>query len=99
MKPLLSGLVIIFFLLFGIFQLVVGYLGIEYHIGAGWAVAALACVFVFRSAFPITIGTYFGCVDVLGWHWTISLLFTLPGLLFLIPMITLTTLEYIKSHI
>ena len=62
----------IFFIGFGLFQLAVGYQGIEYHLGAGWAIAVLACTFIFRFTLPIIVGTYFGVVDVLEWHWAIG---------------------------
>ena len=48
MQNLLIGPGFILFIGFGIFQLVIGYQGIEYHLGAGWAIAALACTFIFR---------------------------------------------------
>jgi hypothetical protein len=96
-QNLLIGLGFILFISFGIFQLVIGYQGIEYHLGAGWAVAALACTFIFRFTLPITIGTYFGVVDVLEWHWAIGLLVAAPGLLFMAPSIALAAFEPIVS--
>ena len=85
------------FIGFGIFQLVVGYQGIEYHLGAGWAIVVLACAFIFRFILPITVGTYFGVVDVLEWHWAIGLLVAVPGLLFMIPGIASAALAAFKS--
>jgi hypothetical protein len=70
---------------FGIAQIVVGYLGIDYHLGPLWALAAVVVVFLFRFALPLTIGSFFGAMDVLGWHWVIALAFAAPGLLFIIP--------------
>jgi thiosulfate reductase cytochrome b subunit len=99
MQSLLGFLVIILFIGLGIFQLVVGYQGIEYNLGAGWAIASLVATFVFRFTLPITIGSYFGAVDVLGWHWGIGLLLAAPGLLFIVPGITLTVLNSIRSKI
>ncbi|PJE78255.1 hypothetical protein CI610_02817 [invertebrate metagenome] len=75
----------ILFFLFGIAQLVAGYVGIDYHFGAGWAVAALVASLMFRFTLPITIGAFFGAMDVWGWHWALSALFVAPGLAFLIP--------------
>tara|TARA_B100002019_G_C20918197_1_gene426233 strand:- start:62 stop:517 length:456 start_codon:yes stop_codon:yes gene_type:complete len=82
---LAGGLGAIFFLGFAIVQAVIGYLGIEYHFGSGWALGLLIAAFVFRFSLPLTIGTFFGALDVLGWHWFGALLITLPGLLFMIP--------------
>ena len=35
--------------------------------------------------FPLTIGTYFGVVDVLGWDWYLGVIIALPGVLFILP--------------
>ncbi len=80
-----GGLGVIFFLLIGIIQIIVGYLGIEYHLGSGWAIGCIIASFLFRITFPLTIGTFFGALDVLGWPWYGAALFTLPGLIFIIP--------------
>ena len=80
-----GGLGVIFFLLVGIIQIIVGYLGIEYHLGSGWAIGCIIASFLFRISFPLTIGTFFGALDVLGWPWYGAALFTLPGLIFIIP--------------
>ena len=82
---LAGGLGAIFFLGFAIVQAAIGYLGIEYHFGSGWALGLLIAAFIFRFSLPLTIGTFFGAVDVLGWHWVGALLITLPGLLFMVP--------------
>tara|TARA_B100002019_G_scaffold196513_1_gene170188 strand:+ start:2315 stop:2782 length:468 start_codon:yes stop_codon:yes gene_type:complete len=85
LKFLAGGLGAIFFLGFAIVQAAIGYLGIEYHLGSGWALGLLIAAFTFQFSLPLTIGTFFGAVDVLGWHWFGALLITLPGLLFMIP--------------
>ncbi len=76
---------IIFFLIVGVVQICVGFLGIEYHFGAGWAFGALLLSFILRISFPLTIGTFFGALDVLGWNWFSALLLTLPGIIFMVP--------------
>ena len=75
----------IIFLLVGIVQIFVGYIGIEHHLGAGFAIGALVLGFVFRIMFPLTIGTFFGALDVWGWPWYGALAFAAPGLLFILP--------------
>ena len=75
----------ILFLLVGIVQIYVGYIGIEYHLGAGFAIGALAIGFVFRIMLPLTIGTFFGALDVWGWPWYGALALAAPGLLFIVP--------------
>ncbi len=69
----------------GVVQLSVGFIGIEHHLGAIWAWVAIAAAFGLRFLLPLTIGTYFGAVDVLGWPWYAGLLLAAPGLLFVVP--------------
>jgi len=69
----------------GLAQMVIGYIGIEYHFGAGWAIGALVLSLMFRFSFPLTVGTFFGAIDVFGFSWVVALLITLPGLLLMIP--------------
>ncbi len=75
----------IIFLLVGVVQIFVGYIGIEHHLGAGFAIGALVLGFVFRIMFPLTIGTFFGALDVWGWPWYGALALAAPGLLFIVP--------------
>ena len=82
---LAGGVGVIFFLLIGLVQIVVGYLGIEYHLGSGWAIGLVITSIFFRISFPLTIGTFFGALDVLGWPWYGALILTLPGVLLMVP--------------
>lgn len=75
----------ILFLVVGIVQIYVGFIGIEYHLGSGFAFGALFIGFFFRIMFPLTIGTFFGALDVWGWPWYGALAFAAPGLLFIVP--------------
>ena len=75
----------ILFLLVGIVQIFVGYIGMEHHLGGGFAIGALVLGFVFRIMFPLTIGTFFGALDVWGWPWYGALALAAPGLLFIVP--------------
>ena len=76
---------VIAFLLIGIIQIYAGYLGIEYHFGSGWAVAAIIASLFFQFPLILTIGTFFGALDVWGWPWFGALVFAVPGLLFAAP--------------
>jgi len=67
---------------YGLAQIWAGYLGIEHHLGAGWAVAATAIAFLGFSL-PLTIGSFFGAMNVWGWHWLLALVFAAPGLAFM----------------
>lgn len=82
---LAGGVGVIFFLLIGLVQIIVGYMGIEYHLGGGWAIGLVIASIFFRISFPLTIGTFFGALDVLGWSWLGALILTLPGLLLMVP--------------
>jgi hypothetical protein len=82
---LAGGFGVILMLGIGLAQIVIGYIGIEYHFGSGWAIGVLVLAFVFRFTLPLTIGTFFGALDVFGWPWYGALLITLPGLLFMVP--------------
>lgn len=82
---LAGGIGVIFFIGFAVVQGAIGYLGIEHHFGSGWAIGVLVLAFVFRFTLPLTIGTFFGALDVFGWPWYGALLITLPGFLFMIP--------------
>lgn len=81
------------FIAAGIFQLWLGYQGIEYHLGAVGAIAAVIAAFGFRIILPLTIGSYFGAVDVMGWDRYIGLVIAAPGLLFAAPYLVTAALE------
>jgi len=82
---LTGGLGIIFFLLFAVVQAAIGFMGIEYHLGHGWAIGFLIAAFIFRFTLPLTIGTFFGALNVLDWPLIGAILITLPGLIFMVP--------------
>ena len=82
---LAGGVGVIFLLVVGLAQMVIGYLGIEYHLGGGWAIGAVVLAIMFRFSLPLTIGTFFGAIDVLNLSWIIALIITLPGLLLMVP--------------
>jgi hypothetical protein len=92
-----TGIFVLFFICLGIFQLVLGYLGIEHHLGAGWAIGAVVAAFMFRFTLPLTVGTFFGVLDVLEWNWFFALLVTAPGLIFMIPSVLLAIVEAFSS--
>jgi hypothetical protein len=85
-------------LAFGALQIYAGYLGIEHHLGAGWAAAALIGAFLFRFALPITIGSFFGAMNVWGWHWAAAAAFAAPGLLLLIPGTIASIIAMVKER-
>ncbi len=74
-------------LIYGLAQIFAGFIGIEYHLGFGWAVGAILAAFIVRFMLPLTIGAFFCALDVWGWHWVGALLFAAPGLAFIALMI------------
>lgn len=87
MNKIIVALGIILFLGLGIIQLMLGFAGIDHHLGSFWAWIALIIALVFRFPLPIIVGVFFGVKDVLEWHWLIALLIAAPGILFIIPSI------------
>jgi hypothetical protein len=77
----------ILFLGYGAAQIYAGYIGIHHHLGTGWAVAALVAAIGFRFSLPLTIGSFFGAMNVWGWHWLGAFVFAAPGLAFMALMI------------
>ena len=73
------------FLLLGLAQIIVGSMGIDHHFGSFWGTVSIFLAFIFRITLPVTIGSYFGAVDVLGWEWYFALAFAVPGLIFMLP--------------
>lgn len=73
------------------FYVVVGFLGIQYLMepykyGTFFAwVIILFSVFYRFTFLLLTIGVFFGIINVLEWHLIFAVLFTLPSLLFIFP--------------
>ena len=80
-------LLVLIFCGIGVVQLILGFDGIDYHLGSGFAWGSLILAFL-GFTIPITIGTYFGVVDVLGWPWWLGILITLPGTVLVLPLLT-----------
>ena len=73
------------------FYVVVGFLGIQYlmepyQYGTFFAwVIILFSVFYRFTFLLLTIGVFFGIINVLEWHLIFAVLFTVPSLLFIFP--------------
>lgn len=96
MSAAISVLGVLVFLAFGMAQLVAGFQGIEDGLGVGWAYAALIAAIPFRLTIPITIGSFFGAMNVWGWHWALAALFAAPGLMFMVPAFGAAIMSWIK---
>ena len=83
---------------YGLTQIYAGFLGIDFHLGKVWAIGAIILAFLFRFTLPLTIGSFFGAMNVWGWHWAGALLFAAPGLIFMglmVPEILATTFAWV----
>ena len=90
-----------FFILFiavGIAQLYAGFLGIEFHFGQIWAWAGVGVAIFLRVMLPLTIGSFFGAMDVWGWEWYWAALFAAPGLLFVVPAMVTSAIDGIRNR-
>ena len=73
------------------FYVVLGFLGIQeltkpYPYGTFFTWVIIFFGIFYRFTFLVlTIGVFFGIVNVLEWHWIIALLFTLPSFVFIFP--------------
>jgi hypothetical protein len=74
-------------MVYGVAQIWAGYIGIDHHLGSGWAIGAVVVALIFRFSLPITIGAFFGAMNVWGWPWYGALIFAAPGLAFMALMI------------
>lgn len=97
MSGALTVLGAIAFLLFGVAQICAGYAGIDHHFGAVWAFVAIFLALGLRFTLPITIGAFFGAMDVWHWHWALAALFAAPGLAFVIPGVLAAIISAIKK--
>ena len=73
------------------FYVVVGFLGIQflmepYQYGTFFAWVIILFSIFYRFTFLLlTIGVFFGIINVLEWHLIFAVLFTVPSLLFIFP--------------
>ena len=73
------------------FYLIVGFLGIQFlmepfQYGTFFAWVIILFSIFYRFTFLLlTIGVFFGIINVLEWHLIFAVLFTLPSLLFIFP--------------
>ena len=92
-KDLPAGIAFIFIVTTGLVQICLGFLGIEYLSHTIFAFLAVFLLFFARIVLPLTIGTYFGAVEVMGWEWYVGVLLAAPGLFFILPSMLMATIE------
>ena len=93
-----TALMFFFVLAVGIIQIWLGFLGIEYLSNTIWAFLAVLALFFLRIILPLTVGTYFGAVEVMGWEPMIGLILAVPGFFFILPSILMSAIEPFLSQ-
>ena len=68
-----------------LFNIVMGFIGIQFFYGTIVALLITIISIFFKVILPLYIGSFFGMIYVLEWHWLIALILCLPGLLFITP--------------
>ena len=94
----LVPLCMLLILLLGLVQLGLGQIGIEHHLGF-WVSVGAVILFFMRFALPISIGSYFGAVDVLGFPWWAGVLIAAPGLLFVVPPVVTAIIGFFADWV
>lgn len=67
----------------GLVQIYLACIGLEHHLGWWAAMGCLAVAVLFRFMLPPTVGTHFGVVNVVGWHWWVGVWVAAPGIIFM----------------
>ena len=62
-----------------------GFIGIQFFHGTIVAILITIISIYFKVILPLYIGSFFGMIYVLEWHWLIAILICLPGFLFVTP--------------
>ena len=68
-----------------LFNIVIGFIGIQFFYGTIVALLITIISIYFKVILPLYIGSFFGMIYVLEWHWFIATLICIPGLLFITP--------------
>ena len=68
-----------------LFNIMMGFIGIQFFYGTIVALLITVISIYFKVILPLYIGSFFGMIYVLEWHWLIALMICLPGLLFITP--------------
>ena len=68
-----------------LFNIIMGFIGIQFFYGTIVALLITIISIYLKVVLPLYIGSFFGMIYVLEWHWLIALLICLPGLLFITP--------------
>jgi hypothetical protein len=86
----------ILLLAFGAVQIFAGFAGIQHEFGTGWAIGAMVVTFLTRSSLLIVVGAFLCAWHVWDWHWFWALLFALPTLVFVLPGMVMSVLDWVR---
>ena len=68
-----------------LFNIVMGFIGIQFFYGTIVALLITTISIYFKVILPLYVGSFFGMIYVIEWHWLIALLVCMPGLFFITP--------------
>ena len=68
-----------------LFNIVMGFIGIKFFYGTIVAILITIISIYFKVILPLYVGSFFGMIYVIEWHWLIALLVCMPGLFFITP--------------
>ena len=68
-----------------LFNIVMGFIGIQFFYGTIVAFLITIISIYFKVILPLYVGSFFGMIYVIEWHWLIALLVCMPGLFFITP--------------
>ena len=68
-----------------LFNIIMGFIGIQFFYGTIVALLITIISIYFKVILPLYIGSFFGMIYVLEWHWLIALLICSSGFLFITP--------------
>lgn len=75
-----------------------GYVGIELYFSFWVTILIVILSMVAKFPWPIIVGAFICATDVWGWHWSLALLFAVPGILIIVPAIPVILSSYIKKN-
>jgi len=85
MKYVIGLFALCVFFVYTTAQMSAAFAGISHGLSQLWALVALCAALLLRFTLPVTIGAFFGAMQIWGWHWALALLFAAPGLIFMLP--------------
>ena len=67
-------------ILYSLFNLTIGFIGLDHLFGLYWAMAGLAVFLLFEISFPLIVGAFISCYMHWRWPLALSVVFALASL-------------------